>query len=168
VHFLESAKYQPIAQQVYELLAARIRVAIPDAQIEHIGSSAVDGLISKGDLDIFVGVFPQVFETSVQTLESLGFRVKEGSLRTESLCPFEAFGYSIDVGIQLVALNSEFEFFLVFRDCLKSDLTLRQEYNKLKLESKALSPDEYRQRKSEFIELFLSGQPSGYRRQLKD
>jgi GrpB-like predicted nucleotidyltransferase (UPF0157 family) len=154
MQFLQPSEYQLSAQQVYEELAARISTALPDAVVEHIGSSAVDEVVSKGDLDVFVGVEQTSFESCLTILEGLGFKIKEGSLRTESLCPFEVFGHAIDVGVQLVALNSKFEFFRTF---LARDDTLREQYNNLKLSCAGMSQDDYRHRKSEFIEAFLDG-----------
>jgi GrpB-like predicted nucleotidyltransferase (UPF0157 family) len=55
----------------------------------------------------------------------------------------------------LVAKGSKFENFLHFRNILNSDKKLRDEYNKLKMDSLNLKPDEYRKVKSRFIEKVL-------------
>lgn len=155
MQFFESDEYQPVAQQIYHQLSAKIKQAVPGAVVEHIGSSAIPGVISKGDLDIFVGVVPTDFNASVRILEDMGFIIKHGSLRTESLCPFEVHGYPLEVGVQLVALKSKFEFFRTFRDSLRREPALRQRYNELKLSCAGLDPQEYRHVKSAFIEAFL-------------
>ena len=124
--------------------------------MEHIGSSAIEGAVSKGDLDIFVGVEPEGFADAVAAIESLGFRIKTESFRNESLCPFESDTYPLSVGLQLVANRSEFEFFLTFRDRMNTDGNLRSEYNRLKRQSSDLSDDEYRRVKSQFIESVLN------------
>ena len=87
--FFDPQDYQPLAQKVFSRLSILIKEVLPAAQIEHIGSSSIQGLLSKGDLDIFVGVEPAHFAEAIVTLESLGFRVKHDSLRTDSLCPFQ-------------------------------------------------------------------------------
>jgi GrpB-like predicted nucleotidyltransferase (UPF0157 family) len=151
-------QYQPVAAMLFIELSARIRSVVPSARIEHIGSSAIVGAVSKGDLDIFVGVEAVNFDEAIGALQTLGFRVKEGSLRTDSLCPFEAAPespYPLDVGVQLVRSGSEFEFFLHFRDRLNSDPRLRDAYNQLKLDAALLSLDEYRKIKAAFIEKTL-------------
>ena len=58
VKFLEPEAYQPLARELFNRSSSLIRQALPAARIEHIGSSAIEGAVSKGDLDIFVGVEP--------------------------------------------------------------------------------------------------------------
>jgi len=168
MRFLEPEQYQHLAERHYDILSKRIRLVLPLATVEHIGSSAIHGAISKGDLDIYVAVDVMELKAAVAKIERLGFRVKQGSLRTESLCPFELDpnankGRStnalteIDIGIQLVARNSQFEFFLKFRDMLNANPQLRDRYNLLKLSSVSLDADDYRKIKSEFIESLLDG-----------
>src|SRR5690606_23088987 len=98
--------YQPKAKEIFRSLKQKINSALPTAQIEHIGSSAIDGAISKGDLDIFVGVSSDEFNQCLEALRNLGFKIKEGTLRTTELCMFECLDCDIDVGIQLVDLSS--------------------------------------------------------------
>ena len=43
--------------------------SLKDARIEHIGLSAIVGSISKGDLDVFVGVKVENFEKSLETIK---------------------------------------------------------------------------------------------------
>ena len=154
--FLEPEAYQPLAGEVFDQLRPMIRQALPAAKVEHIGSSSIEGVVSKGDLDIFVGVEPEGFEDAVVAIESLGFRIKTESFRSESLCPFESDAYPLPVGLQLVANRSEFEFFLTFRNRMNTNGNLRSEYNRLKRQASGLSDDEYRRVKSQFIESVLN------------
>jgi GrpB-like predicted nucleotidyltransferase (UPF0157 family)/GNAT superfamily N-acetyltransferase len=156
VKFLEPEAYQSLAREIFDQLRPLIEQALPAARIEHIGSSSIEGAVSKGDLDIFVGVEPGGFEDAVAAIESLGFRIKTESLRNESLCPFESDAYPLPVGLQLVVNRSEFEFFLRFRDQVNADSDLRSEYNQLKRQASNLSDDEYRRVKSRFIESVLN------------
>lgn len=157
MQFLKAEQYQPANNQLYERISAILRRAFPDAVIEHIGSSSVPGLVSKGDLDIFVGVSRDVFESATRQLVVLGFSVKEDSLRTESLCPFTTGKYDdADVGLQLVENGSKFEFFRTFRDLLLENERLRERYNELKSKCTSMDDDTYRQIKSEFIETELA------------
>lgn len=64
--------------------------------------------------------------------------------------------FNEDVAIQHIAQGSEFEDFLLFRDKLNSNPDLVMQYNQLKLKSTNLTPDEYRIKKSEFIQKILS------------
>jgi len=154
--FLKAEQYQPEALKLFRAISAEVRVCLPNARIEHIGASSIPGAMSKGDLDIFVGVPGDEVEKAVRRLNGLGFREKSGTLRTESLCMLETVKYGPDVAIQVVANGSRFEMFLAFRDRLRIDSRLSQSYNELKLESIGLDEDLYRERKSAFIEKTLS------------
>lgn len=156
---LRPSLYQPAARKIYRIMAHRLRTTLPDARIEHIGASSVPGLWSKGDLDIYVGVPRETFARATQALEQLGFYPKHGSLRTEELCYFVVEGFRLDVGLQLVALGSRFEFFLTFRNRLRRSLRLRAAYNRLKRAARVLDSHAYRQIKTSFIQAVLRGQP---------
>lgn|GEM_PF-242826 len=155
MQFFEPEAYQPLARELFEQLSSAIQQVLPAARIEHIGSSAIEGALSKGDLDIFVGVEPGEFHGAMAAIRSLRFRIKAGSFRNESLCPFESGDHPLPVGLQLVVNRSEFECFLVFRDRMNSDADLRSSYNHLKRQAHDLSTDEYRRVKSNFIERVL-------------
>lgn len=151
--------YQPDAHRLFRSLSRRIRRRLPSARIAEIGSSAVRGLWSKGDLDIFVGVVPGEFAGAKKALKALGFVEKRGTLRTTSLWPFVVPECSRDVGVQLVATGSRFEFFVTFRNLMRKDARLRADYNRLKRGCSGLSPSTYRRVKSRFVEGVLAAHP---------
>jgi GrpB-like predicted nucleotidyltransferase (UPF0157 family) len=62
---------------------------------------------------------------------------------------------SEDVAFQVVANDSEFEGFLHFRDKLREDPKLVDEYNHLKRSCEGFKQDKYRRRKSDFIEKIM-------------
>jgi GrpB-like predicted nucleotidyltransferase (UPF0157 family) len=151
--FLNPSDYQSTAWQTYGDLKAKLMDVLPFAEVEHIGSSAILGAISKGDLDVLVRVAKNQFPQAIEAVESLGFSVKQGTLRTESLCMLEG---PSGVAVQLIEKGSEFEMFVRFRDRMNSHPKLVEEYNRLKKECTGLSEDEYRERKSSFIKKILS------------
>ena len=150
--FYEPRDYQPQANRLYDLLSQRICCALPTARVEHFGSSSIPGVRSKGDLDIFVGVDAAQFECGVLALQGLGFWIKENSLRTECMCPFESHDYPLAVGVQLVVNKSSFDFFSKFRDLLIANENIREAYDSMKAASAHLGPGDYRLVKSRFIE----------------
>jgi GrpB-like predicted nucleotidyltransferase (UPF0157 family)/GNAT superfamily N-acetyltransferase len=155
VKFFEPEAYQPLARELFHRLSLIIQQALPASRIEHIGSSSIEGAVSKRDLDIFVGVEREEFHDAIASIESLGFRIKTESFRNESLCPFESHAYPLPVGLQLVANRSEFELFLIFRERMRADPDLRFEYNQLKRQAIDFDDVEYRHLKSNFIENVL-------------
>ena len=154
--FFHPNEYQPKVAGVYEKVAAEVLRLLPSARVEHIGSSAIPGAISKGDLDVFVGVDKVEFNRSIQALERIGYRVKSDTLRTESLCMLEIDKYELPVALQVVENGSEFEMFLTFRDAVRRSEELLREYNQLKLSCTDASETCYRERKRAFIENVLA------------
>lgn len=154
MRFFNPEEYQAFNEKLFLRYKSKIEEVLPDARVEHIGASSIPKAISKGDLDIFVGVDATELDSNVQRLMTLGFQEKVDTLRTPELCMLESDSFE-DVAIQVVANGSEFEFFLSFRDALRSDAMLVQQYNELKLSCEGLSQGAYRQKKSAFIKRVL-------------
>ncbi len=155
MHFLEPEHYVQHVDEIFRILRDRVGASLSNAAIEHIGSSAIHGAISKGDLDMLVRVSGADFETALHKIKALGFSEKAGTLRTASLCMLETAEFKIDVAIQLIEGGSEFEDFVRFRDQLNSDKGLVQKYNQLKRGCSGMKAAEYRAVKSEFIQAVL-------------
>lgn len=154
--FLRPEEYLPRVESKFAMVTNRLLQAIPNLEIEHIGSSAIKGAISKGDLDILLRASKEEFANILAEIQKIGFFIKENTLRTDQLCMLETKDYKIDVAIQLIEKGSKFEMFTKFRDALNSDPQLVEQYNQLKTESSGKSPEQYRQMKSEFIETVLA------------
>lgn len=156
MYFLRPDEFISTNERIYSDLKNKIREVMPFSVVEHIGSSAIKGAISKGDLDILVRVERPNFQHATDAIQALNFSIKEGTLRTESLCMFESKDYEVDVAIQLIEAGSEFEDFISFRDILNSENALVKQYNELKMACTGLSENQYRAHKSQFIEKVLS------------
>lgn len=158
MHFLAPEHYQPHCQQLYDYYAEKVQQLLPHAHIEHIGASAIPGLISKGDLDIYVALDESDINQAIELLKTLNFRVKSNTLRTSQLCMLESTNGD-DTAIQLVANGSEFTNFLHFKYALLTHEHLRCQYNTLKSKCEQLSAEHYRQIKSAFIQYLLMQYP---------
>lgn len=151
--FYKESEYREACEELFQRYKASILNVIPRARVEHVGASAVPGAISKGDLDIFVGVNTERFIESIALLKPLGFSEKSETLRTTELCMLES--VTENVALQVVVNGSRFEFFIDFREKLKASAVLLDQYNQLKLMCIGLSEERYRELKSEFIEQVL-------------
>jgi len=149
--FLKSTEYQTSCINRFDFYKIEVQKLLPKARIEHIGASAIPNAVSKGDLDIFIGVTD--LENAVVSLKMLDFSEKQDTLRTDELCMLESFNE--DVAFQVVTNDSKFESFLYFRDKLREDPKLVEEYNHLKRSCEGFNQDKYRKIKSEFIERIL-------------
>ncbi|CAG23167.1 GrpB family protein [Photobacterium profundum] len=153
--FYSAEQYQASSEELFLRYEREIQKLLPNARVEHVGASSIPSAVSKGDLDIFVGVDAHELENAAQLLMVLGFQEKVDTLRTSELCMLESTSVD-DVALQIVANGSEFECFLVFRDKLRANVSLVQKYDDLKMSCEGLSQEEYRRKKSAFVEHVLA------------
>jgi GrpB-like predicted nucleotidyltransferase (UPF0157 family) len=156
MRLLQPSDYQPALGAVFLDLSAEILSLLPDSRVEHIGASAIPGAMSKGDLDICVIVSETELEAAVLKLKTKGYLSKADTLRTPQLCMLISPRQDMDIALQMTAEGSEFEFFMLFRDKLRSDSKLVEQYNQLKIRYKDAEEDQYREQKSAFIQHILS------------
>ena len=152
--FYPAEQYQAACNELFIRYERDIKKLIPNARVEHVGASSIPFAVSKGDLDIFVGVELGELEDVIERLTILGFNEKLDTLRTPELCMLESTS-SDDVALQVVANGSEFECFLRFRDKLRANPELVQQYNTLKMSYEGWPQEEYREKKSAYIEHVL-------------
>lgn len=150
MQFLLPKDYQAACQAKFEYYKVAILQLLPAAIVEHIGASSIPGAISKGDLDIYIGVTQDQHAQAITILKTLNFYEKQNTLRTETLCMLES-SNNDDVAFQVVAMGSQFEMFLHFRDALRAAPELVRHYNALKARCVGMAPDKYRTQKSKFI-----------------
>ena len=153
--FYPAEQYQTACHDMFARYERDIKKLIPNARVEHVGASSIPSAVSKGDLDIFVGVELVELEDVIGRLTTLGFTEKLDTLRTPELCMLEPTSGD-DVALQVVANGSEFECFLRFRDKLRANPVLVQQYNTLKMSCEGWPQEEYREKKSDFIEHVLA------------
>ncbi|SBT13138.1 GrpB family protein [Vibrio celticus] len=153
--FYPAEQYQAACNELFVRYERDIKTLIPNARIEHVGASSIPSAVSKGDLDIFVGIESSELEYAIEQLTTLGFNEKLDTLRTPELCMLESTS-AHDVALQVVANGSEFECFLAFRDKLRANPAFVEQYNTLKMSCEGWPQDEYREKKSTFIEHVLA------------
>jgi GrpB-like predicted nucleotidyltransferase (UPF0157 family) len=145
---------------VFARRAEELRALLPGARVEHIGSTAVPGSLTKGDLDICVVVEEADFGAAASTLgDRLAIHQPENWSPT--LASFTAPGEDgIDVGVQLVPAGSRDErLFIGWRDRLRADPELRTRYDEVKRRRAGDGIDAYRDAKERLIKESIA--PSG-------
>lgn len=155
MELLESSEYQPLASSIFEQVAEELSRLLPFARVEHVGASSVPGAISKGDLDICVVVAATSHSSAVEALQTAGYAIKVDTLRTADLCMLVSPRQDLDVALQVVAEGSQFESFVRFRDALRADRLLVEQYNRIKRNFAAAGAERYRDEKAKFIETIL-------------
>ena len=144
------------ADVLFRKVEADLRACLPDADIHHVGSTAIPGSLTKGDLDVLVRVHRESFERAEDVLAGMYDRNTESS-RTSGFSAFMDISTDPELGIQLVVIDGAEDTFLVWRQKLRSDTLLRQEYDDLKRAYEAKPMDDYRKAKARFITRHLNG-----------
>jgi len=137
--------------------SARIARVVAQAEIEHVGSTAVPGALTKGDLDLLVRVPAERFAAAVAALRGL-YAVQQPENWTPTYASFADPG-SRDppVGVQLVVAGSPDDaLFAPFRDALIADPALLAQYNALKRGLDGAAYGDYTDAKQAFIERVLA------------
>jgi GrpB-like predicted nucleotidyltransferase (UPF0157 family) len=134
----EIRPYDPAVKAVAQIIADAIRKAEPRLQIEHIGSTSVPGCKGKGIVDLAI-LYPHgLLATAREVLDGLGFQKQGGTEPFPEERPMRVGcvqhdGNSYRVHAHVLALGCEEHFELVwFRDRLRSDAALREQYENRK------------------------------------
>ena len=119
-----------------------------------VGSTAVEGVIGKEDLDFLVRVPPDRFGDARIILD----RQFERNERQFANSEFQGYRVvsPIGVSIQLTTENGPLDVFEKFLLRLRSDPALRNAYNDLKLAWNGRPMDDYRAAKGDFIAAALA------------
>ena len=144
---------QTILKRMLTKYTVQIQEAVPAADIYHVGSTAIDHAITKGDIDLQVRVKQEHFQSVKRALLNL-YQLNTGSSQTSFFSAFECQD-ELEIGIQLTVIDSEVDHFWQLTDYLKKNPDIQAKYNKLKLEYEGRLMDKYRERKSLFIETVL-------------
>ncbi|QAY65796.1 GrpB family protein [Paenibacillus protaetiae] len=142
------------AENLYATQNKRLKQLLPDADIQHVGSTAIPGSLTKGDLDIQVRVTMEQFEQAVQLL-SAQYVINEGSSQSEFFRAFKDDTTDPPLGIQLTVMGSEADFFYKFREVLLMNETYKTKYDELKTKYEGHSMERYRDAKNDFFEWLM-------------
>lgn len=154
VTFVPEHTLQAGVTEAFALREAQLGHWLPFAEIEHVGSTAIPGALTKGDLDILVRVAAAEFRVAEEVLSGL-FPRNDGTPRTDAFASFKEDSAEPALGIQLVVRGADWDVFSQFRDALKADPRLVHEYNQLKQTFDGRAMDDYRAAKEQFVERVL-------------
>lgn len=155
VHFVPWEVAAGKAEAAFLAVEERLRTLLPDARVEHIGSTSIPGARTKGDLDVCVRVEPADFARCEEILAS-AFARNVGSDHSASLASFKDDDADPPLGVQLVAKGGPEDDFVAFRDALRAAPALVAEYDALKARFEGASMDAYREAKAPFVERVLA------------
>ncbi|MHC4192881.1 MAG: GrpB family protein [Planctomycetota bacterium] len=146
-------------------VAGLIKAELPSAAVEHVGSTAVPGCEGKGIVDLMV-LYPEgQLESTKEVLDSLGFQVQPhrepfGDNRPMKVGAITFNDKEFQVHVHVIEEgNAEAASMIRFRDGLREDYGLMQDYIKCKkgiLQSGTTDSLEYCKSKQCFIKDVLS------------
>jgi len=154
VYFREQEKFRQRAQELFLKEQKRILRVVPNADIQHIGSTAIPDSLTKGDLDIQVRVKQKDFEKAQNALSKI-YKSNKGNPPTKTYASFKDDDAKIPLGVQLTVIGSKEDNFTALRDILVNDKKHLKAYNALKERYQGKPMREYRKAKGKFIENIL-------------
>ena len=154
VYFRKQEKFSKSVEEVFLKEQKRILRIVPNADIQHIGSTAIPGSLTKGDLDIQVGVRQKDFEKAQKALSKI-YKPNKGNPPTKTYASFKDTKTRIPLGVQLIVIGSKEDNFTALRDVLMNDEKHLKAYNALKKRFQGKSMREYRKAKGKLVEKIL-------------
>jgi len=146
--------------EIFEKEKMKIKKVLPEAEIHHIGSTAIPGVAGKGIIDILIALDNwEEKEKTVEILKGLGFThihpEEEGRIFLSRIGDTK---YK-DAHIHLVEKgNKDYRKKLLFRDFLREDQIEAQKYQELKyrcIQEAKGNRNKYNELKDSYIEKIL-------------
>jgi GrpB-like predicted nucleotidyltransferase (UPF0157 family) len=155
--------YDRTAPQLFQRLREFLANVVPyELQIEHVGSTAVEGLGGKGIIDVLIATEKKYMDTALEILEANGFRPDPEPISEERLFasgPFKCDTRELHVHIHITFPGSrEHKDKLLFRDYLRAHPEEAETYYHLKKQwSVEAGPDRprYSELKGSYIDRIL-------------
>lgn len=150
------SELMPQVRRVFKRVEAQLRTLLPEADIEHIGATAMPNAVTKGDIDVLVRVPQAALQGTIDVLR-LHFSIKQPENWTPNFASFgDDSGYELPLGIQLVVRNSDADSFIFLRDYFILSPDALTEYNRLKLRHAADGAEAYWSAKNSFFSKILA------------
>jgi GrpB-like predicted nucleotidyltransferase (UPF0157 family) len=155
VAFVKEESVRALVRSAFRRHQRRLRRLLPEAEILHVGSTAVRGSLTKGDLDIQVRVPGEQFRAA-RAILAAHYARNTGSPSTPTFASFEQAELAPSLGIQLTVAGSRYDIFWQITAYLAAHGEVNERYNALKLRYDGRSMAAYRRAKSRFLEALLS------------
>ena len=147
---------RPQVEGILRRVFAQVRALVPDAELHHIGATALPGALTKGDVDVLLRVPLGRFPAAVEVLRQ-HFAVKQPVNWTSEFANFgDDVGHDLPVGIQVVVKDSSADFLLYLRDYFTASPEALREYNCLKVAHADEGQEGYWRAKDEFLARILA------------
>ncbi|SDZ99040.1 GrpB domain, predicted nucleotidyltransferase, UPF0157 family [Thalassobacillus cyri] len=150
VTFSPEEEFRERAEKVFEKHKNKIQNKLPEAEVYHVGSTAVRGSLTKGDVDLQVRVTQDDFDEARKALLEL-YPVNTGSDRTTFFCAFECEEEVLPVGVQLTVIGTSVDHFYPMTRFFIENPSYIETYNALKRRYEGTDMEAYRKTKAAFL-----------------
>ena len=151
VYFVREQELRTGTAQLFEEVKARLKRLLPGAEIQHVGSTAIPGSLTKGDLDIQVRVAQHEYEDAKTTLLAI-YQINSGGFDADDGASFGDYSTRPPHGVHLTVIGGSCDIQWRFRDALLSSSELRREYDGLKRRFHGKEMEAYRDAKAQFAD----------------
>jgi GrpB-like predicted nucleotidyltransferase (UPF0157 family) len=143
------------ALRSFSEIAGILSARLPWAEIEHVGSTAVSGCLTKGDLDVLVRVDREDFDRTALALDGLLVR-SPCNAATEGYVEYDYLSGGVAASVQLAVAGCWHDRrFHGLKTALLSDPDALERYNALKLRFVGRDMEDYRRAKSDLVDSLL-------------
>ena len=156
VHFVPEREVREVVAQLFRQVEARLRSLVPSADVQHVGSTAIPGSLTKGDLDVQVRVVASEYAAAKEKLSKI-YATNVGGFASDDAISFADYGTQPSLGVHLTVIGGTADIQWKFRDLLIESADLREQYDQLKRQFDGGSMDNYREAKAEFVSRVLGG-----------
>ncbi len=146
------------ADHAFERVVASLRAILGDVEAHHVGSTAIHGSLSKGDLDIQLRVDAVDFAEMKRKL-SVAYRENRGGFWSEVGASFKDDGEDPPLGVHLTVRGGTDDIQWRHTALLRERPELRQAYDELKRPFDGGDMDRYRRAKADFWERLEATEP---------
>ena len=152
VNFKPQSDFADKAQKAFEEEKEKLATIIPNADIQHIGSTSIPNAITKGDLDLQVRIEGIDFQEAIEKLKKL-YDINQPENWTENYASFKDGKRDMSIGIQLTVKGSgDDRLFQEQQKLLSNNPDVLKEYNEMKLSFEGKDIREYRAARHKFFE----------------
>lgn len=110
VHFVKSDDMRDSIETLFHTEKANQQALLPEATIEHVGGTAVPGLLTKGDFDSCIQVTEADFQTAMDILKE-HYEINQPHNWTPTYASFK--DEDQDIGVQLCVQGSNDDYFVL-------------------------------------------------------
>lgn len=151
VSFKDSSAYRTSAEEILKSEKNRILDLFPSVDVQHIGGTAIPGLLTKGDVDINVRVHSNDFDAVMRKMKEL-YEINQPNNWTTTFASFKDDNlFELPFGVQVTVIGSPDDHFVGHRDALLSSPELVHDLNELKKQFEGSRMDAYRNAKAKFL-----------------